>query len=327
VTDLTAPYGPLAYFLDLHPDLGDFRADAIGGLSLDQKTISPMYFYDEPGSKLFDRITACEEYYPTLTEKGVFLTNATDIISSIGANTAIFEYGSGSSEKIEWLINGLQDPVAYVAMDISKDHLIESASMRARAQKLPVAAVCADFHAPIHLPSDILPKQDQWLGFFPGSTLGNMRPEAAIAFLNRASETLGPDAKFLLGIDLEKDPAVLTAAYNDKEGVTAAFNLNLLRRMKRELDAALNIDDFEHYAFYNEDICRIEMHLRAVRPTQIVINDNAFDFQAGETLHTENSYKYSIPRLESLVESTPWRLEKAWTDPQNWFAACLLSNN
>lgn len=327
MTDLKAPHGPLAYFLDLHPDLGDFRSDVIEGLSLPQKAISPKYFYDEYGSKIFNKITALEEYYPTRTEKEIFLSNAPAITQAIGAGAAIFEYGSGSSEKIEWLINGLKDPVAYVAMDISKDHLIESASALAQAYNLPIAAVCADFHAPVALPKDILPAQQHWLGFFPGSTIGNMLPENAVAFLNRASTTLGADAKFLLGVDLEKDPTLLNAAYNDKEGVTAAFNLNLLRRMRRELDAQLVMEDFEHYAFYNAQEFRIEMHLRAIRSTEIIVNDQAFGVEAGETLHTENSHKYSLPRLKQLVEKTPWRLDEVWTDKNGWFAACLLSNN
>lgn len=327
VTDLKAPYGPLAYFLDLHPDLGDFRTDAIEGLSHEQKCISPKYFYDERGSKLFDRITTLDEYYPTRTEKEIFLGNAADITNAVGPNTAIFEYGSGSSEKVDWLINGLQNPVAYVAMDISKDHLIESASALAKEHDLPMAAVCADFHAPVELPAGILPVEERWLGFFPGSTIGNMAPASAAAFLTRASSTLGSGAKFLLGVDLEKDPAILNAAYNDAEGVTAAFNLNLLRRMKGELDADIKLEDFEHYAFYNEDDCRIEMHLRALRATSIVINDQTFPFREDETLHTENSYKYSVPRLKSLLESTPWRLDQVWTDEKDWFAACLLSNS
>lgn len=327
VTDLKAPYGPLAYFLDLHPDLGDFRTDVIEGLSHEQKSISPKYFYDEHGSKLFNRITTLDEYYPTRTEKEIFLGNAKEITDAVGPGAAIFEYGSGSSEKIEWLINGLKDPVAYVAMDISKDHLIESASTLAKAHDLPIAAVCTDFHAPVELPADILPKEERWLGFFPGSTIGNMAPETAAAFLTRASGTLGPGAKFLLGVDLEKDPAILTAAYDDAQGVTAAFNLNLLRRMKGELDADIKLEDFEHYAFYNENDCRIEMHLRARRATSIVLNDEAFPFREGETLHTENSYKYSISHLKTLLESTPWRLDGVWTDEKDWFAACLLSNS
>lgn len=327
MTDLTAPYGSLAYFLDLHPDLGDFRTDVMDGLSLPQKTISPKYFYDEYGSKLFDKITTLEEYYPTRTEKAIFQEHGAAITKAFGEGAAIFEYGSGSSEKIDWLISGLKSPVAYVAMDISKAHLVESASALAQDYELPIAAVCADFHAPVVLPSDILPKQSRWLGFFPGSTIGNMSPEAAVAFLARANETLGPDAKFLLGVDLEKDEAVLNAAYNDKDGVTAEFNLNLLRRMKRELDATLTLEDFEHHAFYNAEAYRIEMHLRAVRETEIIVNGRSYPFAKGETLHTENSHKYSLSRLKRLIEKTPWRMEEVWTDRKGWFAACLLGNN
>jgi len=190
-----------------------------------------------------------------------------------------------------------------------------------------VAAVCADFHGPVVLPKGILPHEDRWLGFFPGSTLGNMLPETAVKFLKRASETLGPDAEFLIGIDLEKDKRVLEAAYNDREGITAAFNLNLLTRMRRELGAELEIDAFEHYAFYNEQKRRIEMHLRAVRPTAIRIGEGVYNFEKGETLHTENSHKYSLDRLEALFAETPWRLKKHWIDEKQWFAACLLSNS
>ncbi len=327
VTDITAPYGPLAFFLDLHPDMGDFKADALDGLAQAQKTISPKYFYNEHGSKLFQRITTLDEYYPTRTEKALFDANAADITDKIGAGAAIFEYGSGASEKIAWLLDGLDHPVAYVAMDISKDHLIESATALTDKHALPVAAVCADFHAPVTIPAGHLPLPAHWLGFFPGSTLGNMQPDSAVKFLNRASQTLGPDAKFLLGIDLEKDPAILQAAYNDRDGVTAEFNLNLLVRMQRELDAILTISDFEHYAFYCEKNCRIEMHLRALRPTSITIDGRKFTFAAGETLHNENSYKYSPQRLEALFAETPWRQDALWTDDKGWFAACLLSNS
>ena len=324
--DLIAPCGPLAFFLDLHPDLGDFRADAVAALSRAPKSISPKYFYDEAGSKLFDQITGLEEYYPTRTEKQVFLDNASAIAGSVGERAAILEYGSGSSEKIEWLAQGLKHPVAYVAMDISRDHLLESASAMAETLAIPVAAICADFHAPITLPQGVLPVPGQWLGYFPGSTIGNMSREAAASFLTRASESLGAGAQFLIGVDLVKDKAVLEAAYNDAKGVTAAFNLNLLVRMKSELGAKLNIEDFEHSAFYNEDEDRIEMHLRAVRPTSVEIANRTFEFAAGETLHTENSHKFTLEKFEALVNATPWRLEKSWTDPKGWFAACLLSN-
>lgn len=327
MTDVTAPYGPLAYFFDLHPDLGDFRTDAVTGLRKNPKSISPKYFYDEYGSKLFQRITELEEYYPTQTEKDIFLDNADDITAAIGGNVEIFEYGSGASEKVEWLITGIHHATAYIAMDISKDHLIESASVIAKKYALPVAAICADFHAPVALPSDLLPASRSRLGFFPGSTIGNMTPENAVSFLNRASETLGPNAKFLLGVDLEKDAGILNAAYNDAEEITAQFNLNLLTRMRRELDAEVAIDHFEHEAFYNETENRIEMHLRARKPTTIKIDDERFAFEQGETLHTENSHKYSIDRLEALFTKTPWRAERIWNDENQWFAACLLSNS
>lgn len=327
MTDLKAPYGPLAFFLDLHPDLGDFKTDVIEGLSRSKKSISPKYFYDERGSKLFNGITELDEYYPTRTEKAVFQENAASITEAIGARTAIFEYGSGSSEKIEWLVRGLKDPVAYVAMDISKDHLIESASALTECLSIPVAAVCADFHAPIALPKAEFDEPDQWLGFFPGSTIGNMTPQGAQAFLNNAAHTLGAPSKLLIGVDLEKDRAVLEAAYDDAKGVTAEFNLNLLRRMKRELDAEVTLEDFEHLAFYNETESRIEMHLRALRPTIINLEKDHFDFAEGETLHTENSHKYTIKRFKMLIEPTPWRLDTVWTDPKGWYAACLLSNS
>lgn len=327
MNDIKAPYGPLAFFLDLHPDLGDFREDALKALSKKPRMISPKYFYDERGSKLFQRITELPEYYPTRTEKSVFINNAEDIFNLTGPNASIFEYGSGASEKIEWLIKGLDNPVAYVAMDISKDHLLESAGALADIYDLPIAAICADFHSPVQLPEDCLPRAARWLGFFPGSTIGNMAPEFAARFLRRASSTLGRDARFLLGADLAKDPKTLTAAYNDAAGVTAEFNKNILVRMRRELDADLEIENFEHHAFYDEKKQRIEMHLRARKPTIIKIDGNTFQFEAGDTLHTENSYKYSIEGLKRLFEQTPWRLEKYWTDENGWFAACLLRNS
>ncbi len=319
--------GPLAFFLDLHPALGDFHTDVMEGLAKEQKCLSPKYFYDERGSALFKKITEQPEYYPTQTERKILLENAGEIAETPGPNAAVFEYGSGASEKIEWLLNGLDRPAAYVAMDISKDFLIDAASTLARKFDLPVAAVCADFHGHVCIPTGILPEPARWLGYFPGSTIGNMTPAFAARFLRRAGETLGPGAQFLLGVDLEKDTDVLNAAYNDAAGVTAAFNLNVLARMQRELGAEIRMEDFEHHAFYNEEHCRIEMHLRAKKRTQIVLDGRAFTFEADETLHTEYSHKYSINRLKTLFGETPWRLDTVWTDENQWFAACLLSNN
>lgn len=328
MTDLSAPYGPLAFFLDMHPKLGDFRADALEGLSLPQKSLSPKYFYDERGSRLFEQITELDEYYPTRTEMALMRENAGPIAAAIGPQAAILEYGSGSSEKIRRLVDRLDSPSAYVAMDISRDHLVENASSFAReCESLPIAAICADFHEPVVVPPGILPPPARWLGYFPGSTVGNMTPHEAQAFFSLASDTLGPGAGFLLGVDLIKDPGILEAAYNDAENVTADFNLNLLRRMRRELGADIALDAFEHVAFFNGEEGRIEMHLRARRETDIRLNGRSFEFAAGETLHTENSYKYSFDGLKKLFEPTPWRLRELWTDKREWFAACLLGNS
>ena len=325
-TKLYAPHDPLVYLLDMQPNLGDFHADVLAGLSAQRKTISPKYFYDETGSQLFSQITELEEYYPTRTEKSIYEAHGTAITKAIGKNIAIFEYGSGASEKIDWLLTGLESPAAYVALDISREYLIKNVTQVAQRYPLPVAAVCADFNSPLRLPENLIDTRGPWLGYFPGSTLGNMTMAEAKGFLHRASATLGPNAQFLLGLDLEKDVDILHAAYNDRAGITAQFNLNLLTRMQKELGAQLTIDDFEHDAIYNTEDARIEMYLRAKRETAIIIDNQTFAFTTGETIHTENSHKFSVNRLEALLENTPWQLDKTWSDPKNWFAACLLRN-
>lgn len=327
MTDLKSPHGPLAFFLNLEPALADFRSDVIEGLAKSQKSLSPMYFYDAHGSALFEKITQLDAYYPTRTERAIMINNADAIGDAIGSGCAVLEYGSGSPNKIRRLLGMLHDPVAYVAMDISGEHLVNGMSkLAAEVDDLPIGAICADFNDHVMIPPNILPASKRWLGFFPGSTLGNFRPENAARFLQRTSETLGPDALMLIGIDLYKDEKTLQHAYDDPEGVTAAFNLNVLRRMQSELGAELTLDDFEHLALVNHDEFRIEMHLRAIRKTTITLDGHTFNFESGETLHTENSYKYSRDRFEMLLEETPWRLKDSWTDDNDWFAACLLSN-
>ena len=326
-----APFGPLAFFQDLDPPLSDFHADVIAGLSAARKTLSPKYLYDARGSALFDDITNLESYYPTRTEQKIVADNADAIAEAIGPKRAVFEYGSGSSEKIGRLLRLMRAPLAYVAMDISREHLLDSAAAVAEdpsaEMDLPVGAICADFTQSLALPSDGLPPIENWLGYFPGSTLGNFSPDGAAAFLNRASDTLGDDAEFFFGLDLEKDEAVLRRAYDDPEGVTAAFNLNLLVRIRDELGAEVSIDDFEHRVEIGRDPMRVEMHLRANRATTITVDGRAFDFAEGETLHTENSHKYSLATLDSLLAKTPWRRAETWTDERDWFATCLLRNS
>ncbi len=342
---ITAPFGLLAFFQDLNPKLGDFRSDVLEGFAKSQKSISPKYFYDEKGSQIFEKITHLDAYYPTRTEQKIVIDNAEAIGAAIGPNRTVFEYGAGAVEKAQRLLALMADPSAYVAMDISRDFLIESASALAdtlankatsRESTIPIGAVCADFTTPLTLPSQNLPGTDKWLGFFPGSTIGNLDVAAATAFLTRASDTLGEDALFFFGVDLEKEEAVLRRAYDDEEGLTAAFNLNLLTRLHRELDATIDMAAFEHAieiipALSSTEPMRVEMHLRARYPTSITLTANGethqFQFAEGETLHTENSHKYTLAAIDALTENTPWRRVGAWMDDQGWFATCLLSNS
>ncbi|MEO1707895.1 MAG: L-histidine N(alpha)-methyltransferase [Pseudomonadota bacterium] len=319
------PIDHLTHFLDYHPTLSDFRKDVIDGLSLPQKQLSPKYFYDEAGSKIFTQITQTQDYYPTRTELSIMKTHMRDIADAIGPRANIFEYGSGASEKIINLIEGLTDMQAYVAMDISKDYLIDSAQTIAkRYPALSVSAVCADFNTALDLPNDFYPAAKPWTGYFPGSTLGNFTPDTAALFLTRAQATLGTGAQFLIGIDQIKDEGVLHRAYNDGDGLSAAFNLNLLTRMQRELGARVAMEDFAHKAHYNAEENRIEMHLVARRKTAIVLETREFWFDEGETLLTEYSYKYDEARLNALLAQTPWHLDRTWTDDKGWFAVCLL---
>ncbi|MEM9170793.1 MAG: L-histidine N(alpha)-methyltransferase [Pseudomonadota bacterium] len=328
MTDFKAPYGPLAFFLDLEPEPADFRADVEEGLAAARKTLSPKYFYDARGAEIFEKITTLDAYYPTRTERAILDASRDAVRAAVGPNRAILEYGSGSSEKIRRLLDMVDRPSAYVAVDISRDQLIDGMSALAGdVAPLPIGAVCADFTAEIALPNDAVPAPAGWFGFFPGSTLGNFDPVQASAFLSRAAATLGDGATMLVGIDLYKDEAVLQRAYDDPDGVTAAFNLNVFRRMKNELDAAIDLDAFVHEARVEPQTRRVEMHLRARRATEIVIGERAFAFAEGETLHTENSYKYDDASLADVVAPTPWRIETIWKDPKGWFAACFLRNS
>ena len=267
-------------------------------------------------------------YYPTRTEMALMQAHLPAIKDVLGENIAIFEYGSGASEKIRLLIESLPSLKAYVAMDISKSFLLESA--QALAQDYPhlsVSAVCADFNQTITLPADFHPEITCWTGYFPGSTLGNFSPEGAVEFMRNARQTLGANGQFLLGVDLEKDVSVLEQAYNDHDGITAKFNKNLLERMKFELGANLDVTAFEHTAFYNAAARRIEMHLMAVKSTTIEIEDQEFSFVKGETILTEYSHKYTPESLRELVGSAGWAVREMWFDEKEWFMVCLLSND
>ncbi len=299
----------------------NMRDDVLEGLLSRPKRLSPKYFYDEAGSRLFERICRLPEYYPTKTEIGILKRNRHEIAHLIGPGAVIIEYGSGASEKVRVLLESTHDPRAYVPVDISRDHLIHSATdLAATYPDLPVIAISADFTKSFLLPE--LPGRP--IGFFPGSTIGNFMPAEARDFMRDAGDTLGSGAALIVGFDLVKDRKILQSAYDDPAGITAAFNRNILVRFNRELGTSFPIDDFEHMAEFNAAESRIEMHLRARRPLNVRIGDVEVGFENGETIHTENSYKYTLDRIRILAAESGWKIDRIWTDPQNWFAVAAF---
>ncbi|WP_296579564.1 L-histidine N(alpha)-methyltransferase [Xanthobacter sp.] len=305
------------------PERAAFRADVIEGLSASPKQLAPKYFYDEAGSRLFDLICRLPEYYPTRTELGVLKAHAGDIAALAGPGASLVEFGSGSSVKVRLLLDALERPAAYVPIDISGPHM--RAAVAALARDYPTVAMTpveGDFTRTLELPH--LSEGGRRIGFFPGSTIGNFTPAEAEAFLTHARQSLGEGAALVLGFDLPKERAVLEAAYDDHQGVTAAFNLNLLTRINRELGADFDLAAFHHRALFNEAESRIEMHLES-RAAQTVRLDGArFTFAPGETIHTENSYKYAASRLMGMAQAAGWRQAALWTDPRGWFAVAVL---
>ncbi|MGD0420355.1 MAG: L-histidine N(alpha)-methyltransferase [Xanthobacteraceae bacterium] len=291
----------------------EFAADVIAGLSAKPKSLPPKYFYDLVGSGLFDRITRLPEYYPTRSELSLLDKHALEMASLLPPGAALVEFGSGSSRKARILLRAAASVEAYVPIDISGDFLRQDAArLRRDFPHLAIHPVVADFTILDEPPAEIaaMPRA----GFFPGSTIGNFEPHEAAAFLRRAGKILGRGSVFVVGVDLAKAPDILYRAYNDAEGVTAKFNLNLLARINRELGANFNIAAFEHHAFYNGDRNRIEMHLASIKRQKVRLGDVTIEFRAGETIHTENSYKYSIDSFQALAHGSGWSPLKAWTD-------------
>jgi len=308
--------------IDDHPQPATgMRDEVLASLLAMPKTLSAKYFYDEHGSRLFERICRLPEYYPTATEIAILAAHRDDIASALGPGAAIVEYGSGASEKIRILLDALDRPAAYVPVDISRRHLIWSAARLAESYPdLPVQPVAADFTQSFRLPD--LPGRS--VGFFPGSTIGNFTPDQAAAFLRTAARTLGPGSALVVGFDLVKETAVLEAAYNDAQGVTASFNLNVLARLNRELGADFPLDAFAHRAWFNPREGRIEMHLEARAALAVNIAGAKVRFRVGETIHTENSYKYTPRRIKALAARAGWTVRRLWTDPKAWFAVAAL---
>jgi L-histidine Nalpha-methyltransferase len=311
-------------FYDLQPASESFLQDVLKGLSQQQKTIPPKYFYDHAGSALFEAICQLPEYYPTRAEMSIMEQYAADMAHRLAGCEMLIEYGSGSGRKTRVLLEALQ-PGAYVPIDISAEQLARSAYQIAESlSALRVMAVCADYTQPIELPDTQLAGGEQRAIYFSGSSIGNFTPDEARVFLGHAKQLAGAGGAMLIGVDLKKDPAILHAAYNDEAGITAAFNLNLLKRMNRELGANFDTDGFAHCAFYNSEAGRIEMHLVSHRDQQVAIAHRSFAFHAGETIHTENSYKYSVGEFQALAHEAGFRAEHYWLDPLQRFSVHYL---
>jgi L-histidine Nalpha-methyltransferase len=298
---------------DSIPGRDTFAADVIAGLTARPKSVPPKYFYDLAGSALFDRITQLPEYYPTRCEIGILQDNAPAIASMFPPGCALIEFGSGSSRKARILLRAAATVDAYVPVDISGDFLQQDlAQLKRDLPHLLVHPLVEDFTRLFSIPPQLaaLPR----VGFFPGSTIGNFEPQEAARLLRHIGATLGAGAVLVVGIDLAKDEATLNSAYNDAEGVTAKFNLNLLTRINRELGADFDLAAFEHKAFFNSELSRIEMHLASTARQRVHINGVVIDFRPGETIHTENSYKYTVESFRRLARASGWSPFGVFTD-------------
>ncbi len=300
----------------------NFLNEVLSGLSNTPKVIPPKYFYDRQGSALFDKICELPEYYPARIETGIFRDNADDIAKHIREECILVELGSGSSEKVRVLLQSLR-PNQYLGVDISKEFLIEATQSLANDYPwLEVHAVCADFSGQLRLPPHC--NTGPVVALYPGSSIGNFEPDEAMAFIRQIHGLVGIGGQLLIGVDLKKDERVLHEAYNDKAGTTAAFNLNLLHRINRELDANIDVEKFQHEAFYNDSKGRMEMHLVSTTNQVFKIGKRKFAVALGDSIHTESSYKYSLQEFEQLAQQSGFRVKKVWTDENNYFSEQLL---
>lgn len=319
---MTTPAAEEYRFYNESPEADDFYREVIAGFSQYPRSIPPKYFYDEEGSRLFELICEQPEYYLTRTEVALLERHAGDIKALVGSGCYLVEPGSGSCEKVRLLLDALR-PMAYVPMDISCEHLRSAAAGIATDYPwLDIHAVCADITREVSL--SFIPEQAAPVMFYPGSSIGNFDPGDAVEFLTCLARIAGPGGGLLIGVDLKKDHATLQDAYNDASGVTAAFNLNLLQRANRELDADFDMDAFEHHAMYNSTVGRIEMHLTSTCKQTVNIDVHSFDFNAGDSIHTENSYKYTNDEFRSLAQRAGFASCAVWTDSGTLFSLHFL---
>lgn len=311
--------------LDLEPTSGDAEQEILGGLNQPQKQISPKYFYDEAGSRLFDEICAQPEYYPTRTELGIMQAHIGDIAKLVGSQASVIEFGSGSSLKTRLLLQHLPKLAAYVPVDISKETLEATAEeLAADFPDIEILPVCADFTQPFRLPTPkIMPRRN--LVFFPGSTIGNLEVDKALSLLRVMREEAKNDGALLIGVDLVKPPEILEPAYNDAAGVTADFNLNLLERLNREYDANFSLPAFQHKAIYDADNSRIEMRLVSLQKQRVRVAGESFDLNKGEYIVTEHSHKYSLGQFESMANAAGFAVQEVWTDEEKLFSVQYLN--
>ncbi|WP_051335558.1 L-histidine N(alpha)-methyltransferase [Methylocapsa acidiphila] len=296
-----------------------FAADVIDGLSRSPKSLSPRYFYDALGSDLFERITQLPEYYLTLAEASILKARAAEIAHGVPPGGVLLEFGSGSSRKTEFLLDALPQLAAYVAADVSETALDDARRRLATLYpSLDIRPIVADFSHPIECPPDLAERPR--IGFFPGSTIGNLLPADVIRLLLVMGRSLGSNSRLIVGVDIKKDAPRLVAAYNDSAGVTAAFNLNLLTRINRELGGSFDLTAFQHRALYNAQEGRIEMHLVSLKDLSVKAVGRQFHFRAGESIHTENSYKYAVEEFQGLAISAGWIPRRVWLDEDRLFS-------
>jgi dimethylhistidine N-methyltransferase len=309
---------------DFKPGLESFLAEVLIGLRKPQKELPSKYFYDQRGSQLFERICGLKEYYITRTEASIMQAHIEEMVELVGPRVLVIEHGCGNCEKVRFLMDHLHDPVAFIPIDISQEQLLQVAKeLDSVYPQLQVLPVCADYTSSFELP---VPKQEskRTVVYFPGSTISNFDPIPAKHFLEHIAGLCGSGGALLIGVDLKKDPAVLHNAYNDREGLTAAFNLNLLARINRELGCDFQLDGFEHYAFYNPRESRVEMHLVSKKGQVVHIEGKTISFAKGESIWTENSYKYNLDEFEQMAAAAGFRVERVWVDEQQWFSVQYL---
>lgn len=320
---MTEPSPERYQFFNQHPRIADFQEEVIKGLSAPEPYILPKYFYDETGSRLFEAICNTEEYYPTRTEVSIIRDNIDSIAETLGKDCLLIEPGSGDSYKVRLLLDALR-PIAYLPIDISRHYLQDEAQkLAAEFTWLNVHAVCADFTGKLELPYHV--ESTNKIAFFPGSTIGNFLPEQAITVLQEIRSMVGKDGGLLIGVDLQKDPGILNAAYNDKNGFTEQFNKNLLVRINRELAADFDIEQYKHHAFFNEEKHRIEMHLVSLQQQDVTIDGHVFRFAKGQSILTEYSHKYTIESFKQLAAKAGFRCVRTWLDDNQLFSVFFLS--